>query len=195
MEFIGQIVDAVNSVLWGWLLLFLLKKFRVPAVVRVPIIFVCLLFYSGVCGFSPSSVRALVMCTVVLATDAAGIGHDKLTNVSLAAIVVLTVNPVHLFSVGFQLSLAAAAGILVLGGELARLLREHTPVPRKIGSALSVSFSAQVATFPVLIDCFGYVQGEHYDDWYSAVRGMTAALLEDGKRKGVRSRRGTRTCG
>ena len=139
------------------LLLFLLKKFRVPAVVRVPIIFVCLLFYSGVCGFSPSSVRALVMCTVVLATDAAGIGHDKLTNVSLAAIVVLTVNPVHLFSVGFQLSLAAAAGILVLGGELARLLREHTPVPRKIGSALSVSFSAQVATFPVLIDCFGYV--------------------------------------
>ena len=39
-------------------------------------------------------------------------------------------------------------------------------------------------------DRFGYVQGEHYDDWYSAVRGMTAALLEDGKRKGVRSRRG-----
>ena len=51
------------------------------------------------------------MCLVLSVADAAGWAYDRLNSVSLAALVVLAVNPFYLFSVGFQLSLAAAAGI------------------------------------------------------------------------------------
>ena len=136
---------------------FLLKKCRAPVFVRLPLISAVLIFFAGICGFSPSSVRALIMCIVVMLTNAAGTGLDRLSSVSLASFVVLAVNPVYLFSVGFQLSVAAAAGIIVLGGHLTRLLSRILHFPRKLSSALGTAFSAQVCTFPILIDSFGYV--------------------------------------
>lgn len=39
-------------------------------------------------------------------------------------------------------------------------------------------------------DAFGYVQGKRFGCWHDAVRSMTEYLIADGKRKGVRSRRG-----
>lgn len=42
---------------------------------------------------------------------------------------------------------------------------------------------------------FGYVQGEKYSDWHSALRAMTQALLDDGRKKGLRSRRGEKLLG
>ena len=138
------------------LLAWLLKKLRVNRWVRLPVVAAVLVFYAGICGFSPSSVRALVMCLTLSFADAAGLAYDRLNSVSLAAFVMLLVNPVHLFSVGFQLSVAAAAGIIVLGGRLSRLLARVRFLPKRIGSALAVCFSAQVCTFPLLLDSFGY---------------------------------------
>lgn len=57
-----------------------------------------------------------------------------------------------------MLSVAAAAGIIVLGGPIARLL-SRIRLPRSLASSLGVAVSAQVATFPILIDCFGYTSG------------------------------------
>ena len=138
------------------ILAFFLRKLRVNRWIRLPIIAAVLIFYAGVCGFSPSALRALVMCLVLSVADAAGWAYDRLNSVSLAALVVLAVNPFYLFSVGFQLSLAAAAGIIVLSGRLARLLARVRFLPQKLGSAFAVCFSAQVCTFPLLLDAFGY---------------------------------------
>lgn len=137
----------------------ILKRFRLPAYVRIPIVSAVLFFFSGICGFSPSSVRALVMCVVLMITGAAGTGLDRLTSVSFAALAVLIADPVYLFSVGFQLSLAAAAGIIVLGGHLTRQLGRIPHFPKRAASALGTAVSAQVCTFPILIDSFGYTSG------------------------------------
>ena len=136
---------------------FFLKKLCVRICIRIPLIAAALVFFCGVCGFSPSSVRALIMCLVLMITDAAGTGLDRLSSVSLAALVVLMLNPVYLFSVGFQLSFAAVAGIIVLGGHLSRILSKIPHFPKKFASSLGTAVSAQVGTFPVLIDSFGYV--------------------------------------
>lgn len=37
---------------------------------------------------------------------------------------------------------------------------------------------------------FGYTQGEHFPDWYAAIRALVETLLADGRRKGMHSRRG-----
>ena len=137
----------------------LFKRLRLKSWLKIPVIFAALCLYAGVCGFSPSSVRALVMCTVSMLAEAGGYAYDRVNSVSAAALVVLTVHPVYLFSVGFQLSLAAAAGIVIVGGHLTRLLKRVRFLPEKFGSAAGVALSAQLATFPVLIDCFGYVSG------------------------------------
>ena len=150
------------GVIYG-LLNLILRRIHMHRLLRATIIFVVLFCYCGVCGFSPSSVRAFIMCSVLMVADAFGLPYDRLNSVSLAALIVLLINPIYLFSAGFQLSIAAAFGIIVLGGHLTRMLRRldiaSHKLPDKVCSAVGVAFSAQISTFPILIDCFGYVSG------------------------------------
>ena len=152
-------VSGLHIGIIAGLLYAIFKKLRVRPYIGLPVIALFLVLYSGVCGFSPSSLRAVVMCLVPMLASALGRECDRLNSVSVAALVVLLIHPVYLFSVGFQLSLAAAAGIILVGGNLSRLLSRVRFVPRKISSALSVAFSAQLCTFPILIDAFGYTSG------------------------------------
>lgn len=136
---------------------FIFRKIRAKGYVRLPLTAAVLIFYAGVCGFSPSSVRALVMCLVLSLAETGGVKYDALNSVSLAALCILFLNPVYFYSVGFRLSVCAAGGIILLGGPFTRFLGRIRFIPRKAASALSVCFAAQLATFPVLIDSFGYV--------------------------------------
>ena len=150
-------VSGLNiGIIYG-LMLIPLKKFRVRAAVRVPVIAAVLLFYTGVCGFSASPVRAAVMCAALSLSDANGMKYDALNSVSFAALAVMLVNPVYFYQVGFRLSVAATGGLIVLGGALSRLFARIPHVPEKLSSAVAVCLSAQLATFPVLLDAFGYV--------------------------------------
>ncbi|MCD8041070.1 MAG: ComEC/Rec2 family competence protein [Clostridia bacterium] len=135
---------------------FLLKKLRlnryVAAVLSVALIFL----YAGVCGFTLSSVRAAIMCTVMLAVKLIGGKYDTLSAVSLAFIVIVLVNPLNVLAVGFQLSIAAVFGIALLSGGFMRLLAK-IKIKGKPASVVSVAVSAQLATFPILLSSFGYV--------------------------------------
>ena len=109
-------VSGLNiGIIYG-LMLIPLKKFRVRAAVRVPVVAAALLFYTGVCGFSASPVRAAVMCAALSLSDANGMKYDALNSVSFAALAVMLVNPVYFYQVGFRLSVAATGGLIVLGG-------------------------------------------------------------------------------
>ena len=137
----------------------LLRKVRLHRYARIPVVAAVLFFYVGVCRFSASAVRALIMCLVLMVMDTLGVQYDRLTSVSIAALIILLLDPVDLFSVGFQLSVAAAAGIIVLSRNLGSLLERVPFFSRKVSDALAVSLSAQAATFPVMLDSFGYVSG------------------------------------
>ena len=154
----------------------------------VQFVFTCavLLFYGGVCGFSASVVRAIVMCLIFYASSLMGIGSDSLESLGAAAIVVLLLSPTALFEVGFQLSFLACLGIVLLsrriragmcfvGGKVVSFFKNPAATPignnvdRPLGvwermlrasvSFLSVTFAAQVATAPVLLCSFGYLSG------------------------------------
>ena len=151
-------VSGMNFAIVYAALLFLCKRLRLRARIYVPVIAAVLILYAGICGFAPSAVRALVMCLVLMLMEAGGFAYDRVNSVAVAFLAVLIVHPLYLFSVGFLLSVAAAAGIIVLGGPIARLL-SRIRLPRSLASSLGVAVSAQVATFPILIDCFGYTSG------------------------------------
>lgn len=110
--------------------------------------------YSGVCTFTASSVRALVMCSVAASAGCFHRKHDSLNGLAVAAIILLLINPLYLYGVGFTLSFAAVLGILLLGKNLKRFFGF---LPKKAATALSVGVSTQISTVPVQLTSFGYV--------------------------------------
>lgn len=94
--------------------LLLLRKTKLkslPKAGRFCFLAVLLLFYGGICGFSPSIVRAIILCLVGYAARLLASSVDFLETLGLSALIVLCLSPVSLFEVGFQLSFAACLGI------------------------------------------------------------------------------------
>ena len=55
-------------------------------------------------GFTPSAVRAVTMICVVMMARIIFRSHDRLNEISLAALLILLIEPLYLFHIGFQLS-------------------------------------------------------------------------------------------
>ena len=155
---------------------------KAPKAARFFLVAATLFFYGGVCGFSASVIRAIVLCLVAEFARLIGTSIDRLETVGLAAIIVLFISPFELFGVGFQLSFVAYMGIVLLqkplekwGNTACDWVKEklskkpvieggETPaitVAGKIRQAilafLSTSFAAQIATAPILLSSFGYL--------------------------------------
>lgn len=127
---------------------------RVNRFVSVPVSIAFIFFYSAICSFTPSSVRAATMCSVAAIMSLFHLRYDSLNAVSLAAVILLLINPMYLLDKGFILSFSAVSGIVFLKYPIWRLL---SFLPRKVASSLSVSLSAQVGSFAGLMSSFGYV--------------------------------------
>lgn len=125
------------------------KRFKKCALVLIPT-----LFYVGICGFSSSSVRAFIMLTVILLSQQIGFKHDKLSALSIAALIITFISPRSAFNKGWQLSFSAIAGIFLLSPVLKRGTK---PLPEIFGESVSVSLAAQLGTLPILTDMCGYM--------------------------------------
>lgn len=112
--------------------------------------------YAGLCNFTVSSVRAVVMCGVAGLMGFLGKKQDLLSAISLAAVLILPFAPAQWFAAGFRLSFGACVGIALFAGSFSRLLR-RIRLPEFVKTALSSTLSAQLFTLPVLFDSFGYV--------------------------------------
>ena len=91
------------------------KLKKLPKIFRFLLVTIMLIFYGGVCGFSASVLRAIVLCLVGYAAKLIGVAIDKFETLGLAAIFVLLISPVELFCAGFQLSFLACLGIFLWG--------------------------------------------------------------------------------
>ncbi len=116
--------------------------------------------YAVLAGLSPSVVRASIMGTVYLAALALGRPKSILPALGLAATVMVALSPNILWSVSFQLSFAAMAGIATLADPVSRELQgifgvsdeegadSHLPV-RALTGAVGTSAAAILATLPL----------------------------------------------
>lgn len=135
-------------------LTFLFNKIRLNRFVSTAVKIAFVAAYAGVCGFSPSSVRALVCCSVSAFSACVYRKYDGLNALAVAAIILLIINPLYLFGIGFLLSFGAMSGIILLSPNLKRLFGF---LPKKLGGVLAVGWSAQISTVPCLMSTFGYV--------------------------------------
>lgn len=147
-------IFAVSGLHIGFLaivLKFILSRIKMNRFFRVFLIISVLLLYSGVCGFSASSLRATIMCATALFASAIGKKYDGLSSVSFAMMVILVIFPVQLFCVGFLLSFGVVLGIILLSRPIAQLLKF---MPRKLALSLSSVLSAQITSIPICLYVF-----------------------------------------
>ena len=131
---------------------FICKKLKVKPYIKAPLITIVLILYSGICGFSASSIRATIMCATMLFASAFGKKYDPLSAISLSAIGILLCSPFQILSAGFQLSFGVSAGLIILVPPTTNLLRR---LPKKIRDSLSVAVVAQVVGIPIMLAHFG----------------------------------------
>ena len=136
------------------ILAFVFKKTKTNKWVSFGITCLILLLYSGVCGFSSSSIRATVMCAVMLLSRNFGEKYDGISSISIAGILILLVSPIELFCVGFQLSFTVVLGILILSNPIKRKLKF---MPEKLAESIATVLSAQIVSIPICLSAFGQV--------------------------------------
>lgn len=116
-----------------------------------------LIIYCLAVGSSASVVRATIMALVLLFSCFTERDVQVINSLSLAALIILAVNPLEVFDAGFQLSFASVAGIVFLSPRISGLLKRSprsNPVIRFIIESFSVSASAWVSTLGLTIYYF-----------------------------------------
>lgn len=113
-----------------------------PSTILTMAVCACFLVFTG---FSPSSVRAVIMIFVALTGRLILRRHDWLNNIALAALIILLLQPLYLWNAGFQLSFLSVTGIWAGS----RFYGKRKDVFGKVWDMLLVSFFAFLFTFPV----------------------------------------------
>ncbi|HPE15911.1 MAG TPA: DNA internalization-related competence protein ComEC/Rec2 [Oscillospiraceae bacterium] len=150
-----------------WMLAFALGRHkRRTALICIPLA----ILFAGMAGFPPSASRAVVMNLCFLVAPLVGREGDGPTELSAAALLILLVNPCAAAGVGFQLSFAATAGILLVSAPIYGHVRPHLPKPRGSGlrpdlsrgamnwlaSTLALTLGAMLFATPLVALYFGY---------------------------------------
>ena len=122
--------------------------------------------YTWLTSGSPATQRALVMGLAVVAAGLLAREPHRLGAVSLAALMLVVIDPGNAQDLGFQLSLAAVLGIVTLGTDLVRLRVQALPLQpwpldrpswrlllfsaRATLDGLAIGLAASLATAPVI---------------------------------------------
>lgn len=111
-------------------------------------------FYTLLAGFEPSIVRASIMALFAFGASLFGRQNTSLLSLSLTGAVMLLIDPTLLTDIGFQLSIAATAGIMLIRPEslLSGVLSfADKPLLSFIAEDLHATTAAQLATLPIML--------------------------------------------
>jgi competence protein ComEC len=143
----------VGLVLGG--LLGLLRILKLPPLWSAPLATPVLIIYALMTGMNPAVMRATVMALLLVWAHYLGRDQDWPTTLALAAMIILTWNPLQIYHPGFQLSFAATWGILYLSPFLTKACIVFLKVlPQNAGrlaaQAFAIPLAAQLATLPLV---------------------------------------------
>jgi competence protein ComEC len=110
--------------------------------------------YALVTGLSIPVLRSATMLSILAIGRSFRRQAPGLNTLAISAFVLLCAEPGALFQVGFQLSFAAVAGLIVLQPSLARWYQPRRKPQRWLWQALTAAGAAQLATFPLSVYYF-----------------------------------------
>lgn len=132
------------------------RRFRYYKVYSTSIIIFAIWFYAMLTGLSPSVTRAATMFSFVFVGRSLSRYSDIFNTLAASALFQLMIDPFTIYMTGFQLSYLAVSGIAVYQAPLSSLLRSGNFLIRRIWTLITVSVSAQILIFPLLLHNFNY---------------------------------------
>jgi competence protein ComEC len=115
------------------------------------VIIFALWFFSFLTGAAPSITRSALMFTVIVIGNNINRKIEGYNSLSLAAFMLLIINPFNLWNVGFQLSFAALLSIFTFGKAISNWWSFNNWMLQKTWQLLAVTLAAQVLTLPIVI--------------------------------------------
>ena len=112
-------------------------------------------FYAALTGLAPSVQRSATMFTFVTIGELLRRKVDIFHSLFSSMFVLLLVNPLLIFEIGFEMSYLAVFGIVIFQPRLASLLHPKTRIGCYFWELVCVSVAAQLATFPLSVFYFG----------------------------------------
>lgn len=136
---------SVSGLHVGIVFLIFKKLFREKVSLFITFIYVIMT------GIAFSSLRAFIMLFCANLGVMVKKRYNSIGGLSLSAIIIFFIAPYSVFTLGFLLSFGATLGIILFNKELNRKLYK---LPKYLREGVSISFSAQIFTIPLLIIFF-----------------------------------------
>ena len=118
---------------------------------RPLVILIVLWGFALLTGAAPSIMRAALSFSFLLLSQSLGYQNNQLNALAASAFLLLLFDPWLIWDLGFQLSYAAVAGILLYAKTLMQWLRIKNPFLRAIWQLNALTLSAQVFTLPLVL--------------------------------------------
>lgn len=150
-------ISGTHFAIIFWLILLLLKPIFPPKYRNFPIVISLILIwiFAVFIDFGSSVVRSCLMITVYYTFVLLQRKPDFLHSLSIAGFLILISDTHQLFDVGFQLSFLAVLGIFWLNEPILEFLpKPKNKIQNFFVNIISISFSAQIATLPLVIFYF-----------------------------------------
>ena len=144
---------GIIYVMLGLMLGFLDKWKRTRKIKWIAVI-LFLWFYAFVTGLSPSVSRSVFMFSLFALAKITNRQSSVYNNIFLSAFVLLIINPMWLFNVGFQLSYSALLSILYFQPKIAKWLVFKNRILTYCWELTSVSIAAQLGAAPLCLYYF-----------------------------------------
>lgn len=152
-----------TGIVWGlivWLLTLgglakPLYEQRVWQTILTTMTLITLWAYAFVTGLSPSVMRSALMVTIVEMGWLFRRNVVGINTLAAAAVIILLIRPLTLWSVSLQLSFAAVASLILVGSWLQRHTILRGKLWQYIGGLLIMSIAAQIGTLPLTLHYFG----------------------------------------
>lgn len=151
----------------------LMYRLTAPRTWRHTLLIILLWMFALVAGGGPSIIRASIMTSAFLAAYLLMRASDTLNIILFSAMIILGVNPLFLYDVGFQLSFAAVIAVILItpildvhtghwfvaesGNDTSVLGRGVLWCARIITGSVIISVVASLATWPITAYYFNYV--------------------------------------
>ena len=135
-------------------LLSFLQRVKFGNWIRCILLIITLWSYALITGLSPSVMRAACMFSFIIIGEAMRRKGGVFNSLAASAFFLLLFDPYLLFTVGFQFSYLAVAGIVFFQPKLDALIYVGNPILKKLWQLTTVAVAAQIATFPLAIYYF-----------------------------------------
>ena len=153
-------VLSVSGLHVGFIMLFILFVLKpVPntkkgSLLKLTTIIISLALFAIVSGLSPPVLRSVVMFSFLAIGSHLHRNSNTYHTLLVSILLILLFEPYFLFDAGFQLSYIALFSILWLQPLLKNIWLPKNKIVKYIWEALTVSFAAQIGTFPICLYYF-----------------------------------------